>query len=285
MWTLTPEPSGDLNAALTDALTYASGQPVYALSEIERAALHVVYQLYDAMLGQPHADLTPVSLDAARASLRAAYDEVQIGGRLADLRAKLLASTDLCPYCGFGEPRDLDHYLPRGMYGELAIYPHNLVPSCSPCNNAKRTVMPGLDDAVVPGFIHPYFQIPPAQDFLKADIDYAGGALQVRFRVDPTGLDAALAAKLQYQLDRLKLNDRYPKRINTFLSEQKVGILQMAALGEASVRTFLEASANGLAGPFGRNDWRVALLRGLAASPGFPREPDLYLDPRRTPAV
>lgn len=285
MWTLTPDPPGDLDGALARALTYANGQSVYALSEVERAALHVVYRLYDALDGQPHPDLTPVGLDGARANLRMAYDEVQIGGRLADLRARLLASTDLCPYCGFGEPRDLDHYLPRGQFGELAIYPHNLVPSCNPCNNAKRAVVPGLDDALAPGFIHPYFQIPPAQDFLKADIDYVGGALQVRFRVDPAGLDAALAAKLQYQVDRLKLNERYPKRINTFLSEQKVGILQMAVLGEAAVRTFLVASANSLAGAFGTNDWRVALLRGLAASPDFPREPELYLNPRRALAV
>src|SRR3546814_13583997 len=87
-------------------------------------------------------------------------------GRAWFRRSVLLASTDACPYCGFGEPRDLDHYLPRSGYGELAIYPNNLVPSCSPCNNAKRTVVPGQGAAHGPGLIHAYFQALSDPDFL-----------------------------------------------------------------------------------------------------------------------
>ncbi|KSB91123.1 hypothetical protein AS593_06055 [Caulobacter vibrioides] len=279
MWKLAPEALGDLDASLTRALTYANGAPVYALSPAERGAVHAVYRLYEATLGQSHPDLRPGVLDAARPALHTAYNEVQIGGRLVDLRLRLLASADACPYCGFGEPRDLDHYLPRGVYGELAIYPHNLIPSCSPCNNAKRAVAPG--DAAAPGFIHPYFQALPDQDFLTATASFADGALQVHYQVDPVGLAPPLAAKLQYQVDRLKLNERYRQRINTYLSEQRVAILGMARLGEAAVRDFLLASAGSLAQDRGRNDWRVALLRALAADADFTRRPDLYLGPVR----
>jgi hypothetical protein len=285
MWTLPPEAKGDPDADLVRALTYADGQPVYALSPVERGAVEIVYQLYDALLGQPHADLTPATLDAARDSLRGAYNEVQVGARLADLRERLLGSTDLCPYCGFGEPKDLDHYLPRSRYGELAIYPPNLIPSCNPCNNAKRTVVPELDNAAAPGFIHPYFQVLPDRDFLKADVDFADGALQVHFRIEVAGIDPVLAAKLQFQITRLKLNKRYPKRINAFLSEQRVGILMVGALGEGPLRDLLNKSADSVSEDFGRNDWRAALLRGLAADITFSREPELYLDARRRPAA
>src|SRR3546814_2419046 len=113
MWVLAPQALEALDDALDTALTYANGAAIYGLSDAERAAIHAVYQLYDAMLGQPDAGLRPGALDVARPYLAAAYDQVQIGGRLASLRARLLASTDACPYCGFGEPRDLDHYLPR----------------------------------------------------------------------------------------------------------------------------------------------------------------------------
>ncbi|MDP3937974.1 MAG: HNH endonuclease signature motif containing protein [Deltaproteobacteria bacterium] len=285
MWNLTPDARGDLDAILDRALTYANGLPVYALSAVERGAVHTVYQLYDDLLGQPHLDLAPPELNGARQALQAAYDQVQVGGRLADLRVRLLASADICPYCGFGEPRDLDHYLPRSAYGELAIYPRNLIPSCNPCNNAKRAIVPGLDDATAPGFIHPYFQTLPDQDFLRADALYVDGALQVSFRIDAANIDPILAAKLQFQLDRLKLNERYPKRINTYLSEQRVGILQVGTIGEAALRTFLEASATSLSNDFGRNDWRVALLRALAAEVDFAREPELYLGPLQRPVA
>jgi hypothetical protein len=167
------------------------------------------------------------------------------------------------------------------VYGELAIYPLNLIPSCNPCNNAKRTHVPELDNANAPGFFHPYLQILPDQDFLCADVDFTEGALRISFRIETAGLDPVIAAKLQFQIDRLKLNERYPKRINTFLSEQRVGILMVMPLGEVSVRELLTASANSMADDFGRNDWRVALLRGLAADQVFPREPQLYLNARR----
>src|SRR3546814_1881128 len=105
MWVLAPQALEALDDALDTALTYANGAAIYGLSDAERAAIHAVYQLYDAMLGQPDAGLRPGALDVARPYLAAAYDQVQIGGRLASLRARLLASTDACPYCGFGEPR------------------------------------------------------------------------------------------------------------------------------------------------------------------------------------
>lgn len=281
MWILEADPTGDLDDNLDRALTYANGAPVYRLSVAERAAVHVIYQLYDGLLGQPHPDLRPAALDGARLALQNAYSEVQKGGRLANLRRRLLASTDACPYCGFGEPRDLDHYLPQSVYGELAIYPNNLIPSCNPCNNAKRTVVPGLAPGAPAGFIHPYFETLPDCDFLIADVDYVQGSLRVAYRIDPPDLDPRLFAKLQFQIDRLKLNERYPQRINSFLSEQRTGILTAARAGEAVVRDFLAKAAGDMADDFGRNDWRVALLRALAMDVRFPQEPELYLGARR----
>lgn len=278
MWTLDVQEVGDLDADLTTALTYADQTAVYALSADERAAIHVVYDLYEAMLGQPAPGLTPVELEAARPFLRAAYGQVQVGRRLSQLRARILASAQSCPYCGFGEVRDLDHYLPRSTYGELAIHPRNLVPSCSPCNNAKRAVYPGMPAAQGPGLIHAYFQHLPDEDFLKADVAFAAdGTLSVAFRIDNPGMDAGLAAKLDFQLTRLKLNDRYRAQVNKFLSEQRTAMLTIHEMGASVFSDYLARSSAGLVASFGRNDWRVALLRGLASDPAFCAAPEAYL--------
>lgn len=280
MWLLDAQDLGDTDADLTAALTYKNGNPVYALLAAERAAIHAVYALYEVMLGQPAAGLRPGALDAVRQSMHDAYSQVQIGGRLKDLRARILASTQACPYCGFGEVKDLDHYLPRGTYGELAIYPRNLVPSCGPCNNAKRTVYPGMPAAQGPGLIHAYFQPLPDEDFLRADVEFdADGTLSVTFRVDNPGMDPALAAKLQFQLDRLKLNARYRAQVNKYLSEQRTGMLMLHAAGDAVFSEFLQRSSAALMASYGRNDWRVALLRTLAADPAFCATPERYLGP------
>lgn len=277
MWVMPGQALEGLDDALDRALTYANGTAVYQLSDDERAEIHAVYQRYEALLGQPHGDLTPPILNTARPRLYAAYDQVQIGGRLAALRARLLASTDACPYCGFGEPKDLDHYLPRSIYGELAIYPNNLVPSCGPCNNAKRTVVPGMAAAHGPGLIHAYFQALPDLDFLKADIVFHAGSLVVTFRIDTSDMDPDLATRLQFQLDRLKLNDRYIKQINKFVSEQRLAILMFRAYGGEVLRDYLQRCADSLARSFHRNDWRVALLRALAEQPNFCDAPEGYL--------
>jgi len=280
MWILNPPEVDDPNLVLDTALTYANGASVYALTKGERAAIHAVYALYDAMLGQPHIDLRPAQLDGARPSLEAAYGQIQKGARLEKLRDHLIAATDSCPYCGFGEPRDLDHYLPRSVYGELAIYPHNLIPSCGSCNNAKRTVVPGMGPGHGPGLIHAYFQELPDIDFLVADIAFGEGALTVRFRIDPGELDLLLADKLQFQLDRLKLNDRYEKQINKFISEQRTALLMLHELHPHLTSDFLGRSALSLAKRNGRNDWRVALLRALSLNADFCAEPQLYVGDR-----
>ena len=67
------------------------------------------YGRYDDSNGLPsHAMLAlrlgPRFLDA----LYDAYGEVQEGGRLASLRSGLKIGVQKCPYCGFGEVRDLD---------------------------------------------------------------------------------------------------------------------------------------------------------------------------------
>ncbi len=280
MWVMSPPPRDDPDEALDHALTLANGTQVYQLSDVERAAIHAVYRLYEALLGQPHADLRPASLNNVRPVLHGAYNQVQIGRRLAALRSQLLGSTDVCPYCGFGEPRDLDHYLPRSIYGELAIYPYNLIPSCAPCNGAKRAVVPGLGPAQGSGLIHPYFQVLPDVDFLGADIDFSNGSLSVTFRILPDGIDADLAQKLQFQITRLKLNERYRKQINIFLSSQKTGIIMMHALGPDSLKDFLRQSALSLARSFHRNDWRVALLQALSENEDFCASPELYVGER-----
>lgn len=280
MWTLPPPDVVDVDAQLTTALTYTNGEPVYALSPVERAAVLAVYQAYDALLGQPDPSLTPAALAACRGHIREGYGQVQIGGRLAALRASLLASTDVCPYCGFGEPTELDHYLPKTQYDELAIYPRNLVPSCGPCNNAKRTIVPGVQPG--PGLIHAYFQALPGAVFMRADVDITGGALDVTFRIELAALTPALAAMLQFQLVRLKLNDRYPRQINKFLSEQRTAMLLFKEFGlpPAELTAYLLRSGASLAENFGRNDWRPALLEALAANEVFCAAPEDYLGAR-----
>jgi hypothetical protein len=117
---------------------------------------------------------------------------------------------------------------------------------------------------------------------MRADVDFTGGGLDVTFRIDLAGLTPALAAMLQFQLVRLKLNDRYPRQINKFLSEQRTAMLLFKELGlpPAELAAYLLRSAASLGGNFGHNDWRPALLEALAANEMFCATPEAYLGAR-----
>lgn len=117
---------------------------------------------------------------------------------------------------------------------------------------------------------------------MRADIDFEERALEVTFRIDAPALAPELAAMLQFQLERLKLNDRYPRQINKFLSEQRTAILMMKEPGQVhdALAIYLQRSATSLSHRFGRNDWRPVLLDALAANARFCAAPEDYLGAR-----
>lgn len=80
-------------------------------------------------------------------SARIFYDQI-----LASARQK-------CPYCcGIGNPRNLDHYLPKAHFPKYSILPVNLIPSCRDCNmDAKAdTIISAYENQL----LHPYLDKP-----------------------------------------------------------------------------------------------------------------------------
>ena len=269
MWKL-PKPAvtGALEELLR-ALTYVNGELVYAPTPGQIAALLQLYFQYDAAEGRPSPDLVGEHLGAEfLAALHSAYDEVHEGRRLAELRDRLKASVQLCPYCGFGEIRDLDHHLPRSLYRALAIYARNLVPCCSPCNGKKRAV---AGEGAADQFAHVYFDEMPEERFLVAHIEVSpAGGLQTEFSiVRCTGMTNDLYNRLLHQFSRLGLDARYRAQVNTFISSQRPAIEGFAKLGGNSLRAWLKDAHDTYEVDFGLNDWRTALTHSLENSDEF----------------
>lgn len=276
MWKVDLPDVGDVNAQLDAALIHKDGTVTYALSAAERLAIGAVYHAYDVLFGEPDPSLMPLTLDACKDALHAAYNEVQKRGRLADLRGRLMAAVIECPLCGFEAATTLDHHLPKDDYRALSIYSRNLVPTCQPCNRAKGTLEPVAGQ----GMIHSYFQEVPEFTFFEADAEYEAGSLVVKFRVDSTFLPAGLGGRLDFQLDRLNLNARYFDPINIFLFNLKPSLKMFRGKPDEAelIRSFFLASAKSYDGDYKLNHWRAALMRCLAASDDFLADPWSYLD-------
>ena len=280
MWILTRPNVNDVDDHLTKALTKANGEIICDLSASERSAVLAVYEIYDALLGQPDSSLKPAELTSCREHIEKGCDQVKASGRLAVLRDTLFTSIIECPYCGFGELAELDHYLPKTEFKELAIYPRNLIPCCGVCNKAKGTIVPG--GPLGHRLIHAYFQELPKVKFMCAEVECTGDRFKVTYRIDPAKIDSTLADMLQFQLERLKLNDRYEHQIHKFLFEQRAGMLRDYRPGRPPDQfiDYLLAAAKDMENNFGLNDWRPALLEGLASNEMFCTEPKQYFGER-----
>ena len=285
MWKVTLPATDDIDAQLDAGLIQSNGTVIHALTHAERDELHILYELYDLLLGEPDEALQPDTLSGCADALHTAYGQVQKGGRLAALRSKLLSAVLECPLCGSGPATTLDHHLPHETYRALSINPRNLVPGCQPCNRAKGTLQPIAGQ----GLIHAYFQAIPAVTFLRANAAYASGSLEVIFSIAPAAVgDDALAERLEFQLTRLKLNDRHRDAINVFLFlfglrpafEFFRGLAQEREL----IKSWLTKAGDTYDRDLGRNHWRAAVVRALAACDAFLDDPWAYFD-RPPPAL
>lgn len=108
-----------------------------------------------------------------------------------------------CPYCGeYCSTPDLDHYLPRSKYGELSLYSHNLIPSCSTCNRKLGTLV-GPDLA-----IYPYGDTFLSEQLFMSRISWVSGVPVFKLLLSDR-LDRKAYTRLQAHCTRLEIEKRF----------------------------------------------------------------------------
>lgn len=223
-----------------------------------------LYDAYDSTSGAPSAILEGTNLDQAlRLTIQASYAAVQQGRKLAHIREALMLGIALCPICGISPPGHLDHHLPIATYHPLAIYVRNLVPLCSDCNHLKGAT---IGTVATQRFVHPYFEKLPDVSFLRAYVSIANGGIVTEFGIDPeVEMPAQMRQRLLFQIERLRLNQRYGREINTYLTSHVTALCFAFDAGHGpAIRSFLEAQRQVELGAFHLNHWRPALLRALS---------------------
>lgn len=269
MWNLTMPDITAARAQLDVLFPDTDTTPV--LTAEEKDILENLYQEYEQAAGRPNPTWLEGGLTkSVRNAVLAAYGEISDRGKLSELRSSLKLSVNECPYCGFGEIKDLDHHLQKAHFECFSVFPLNLVPACSKCNGHKPR-KPRFQPKK--HHLHAYLEDVSEYRFLVADVALNAKAMSVQFRIEQAeGMSDELFARLQQHLIDFHLNDRYPAQVNIFLSEQKTGLAFAYEVGGSkAVRTFLERSAKANENSFGKNDWRVALLSALSRNKAFCR--------------
>jgi hypothetical protein len=208
--------------------------------------------------------------DPARVSkeeLSKVYDRVLVRGHGRPIYDRLRAGAKFrrCPLCGVRDVRTLDHYLSKSEFPELAVFPANLVPSCSDCNKIKLAHAPQSHSDQT---FHPYFDDWGTHRILQATIDI-NNSVNISFSIEQTpGLSTALIARARRHFELLELGPLYAANAAVELVESKDTFRRNFAAGANVLRSELQLTARSRERG-NLNAWRAALYWGLAASDDF----------------
>lgn len=139
-----------------------------------------------------------------------------------------------CPFCGFGEVWEVDHYLPKDQFPELNVFPKNLVPICHGCNHTKLTALPESESH---SLLHPYFDALPNEKWLFAHLTIEAGGPVLEYFVCLDARHGNLSKRLNYHFAKLELSRRMKSVSAQILVEMEADIDEyLEDLGSQGIR-------------------------------------------------
>lgn len=190
-------------------------------------------------------------------------------GALAADGAEILARSSICCLCGLRATSELDHYLPKDIFPEFAIYTRNLVPVCGVCNKRKSKAYKTVSGD--PAFIHAYFDSLSISDpFLKVTLEL-DDAIVPSFEI----WNSPILSNDNYQILRSQfthfdLGTVYSEEAVEMLVEKRWAIEEyFTEGGSVSVQKYLLREAESTKRHFGINHWKSAALISAANSAEF----------------
>jgi len=196
------------------------------------------------------------------------YDQWMVNSRSKGRRIydKLKGVIGPCPLCGHLPIETLDHHLPKDLFPALTVTPTNLVPSCSDCNKAKRTVRPRTADEQT---FHPYFDDFGTERWLYAKVLEGVPPSLLFFVQAPASWAPLQTARAQHHFRTYKLARLYGSQAGTELGSIRYLLMQeFLRTGAEGVRVHLTEQAVSRE-RYNRNSWQTAMYRALSESPWF----------------
>lgn len=221
------------------------------------SALHSVSrtQKYGKVTKQ---DLTSIYIkmrDEAGNDARVIYDRIRSAPAL-----------QLCPLCGLGTIKTLDHHLPKTHYPALSVTPNNLVPACYDCQVFKGQKYPKTEGTQT---LHPYFDNTETDIWLRASVEEIKPAA-FRYFVDTSAsYDAVMIARLERHMEVFHLTERFSIEAARELGPNRQRLAHLLEKGSsADVRQALQDSADSSEAEY-INSWRTAMYQAATESDWF----------------
>lgn len=230
--------------------------------------LNARYESYKELIPAGEIPAKSSSLPASAASvLIEAYASAVCNGfsflGTETIRGRLLADAYECPYCFFGEPYHLDHFLPKKAteWPDFSVLLENLIPACARCNVRKGAKTFDL---------HPVLGPHVAMRFLKLTIEPQGFALGYKFEIDAGAVPPAYVAPLSVQFNELDLANRLGLQATKRVDTWRPYLHSALDLGGVdALRQLLSGYRRTAEQSHVDNHWLSLLTAALVSAPGF----------------
>jgi len=172
----------------------------------------------------------------------------------------------ICPLCGVGPVRTLDHHLPKAHFPVLSVAPGNLVPACDWCQGKKRDSYPTTKEEQT---IHPYFDDFSSCQWLVADV-VEGSPAAFQFYVSgSTTLSPIAKSRLSTHLSAFGLEQLFSINAASELVGIQFLLTKLHDLGgETAVRTYLSECYKSRSNAH-INAWQTAMYAAAAENDWF----------------
>jgi 5-methylcytosine-specific restriction endonuclease McrA len=173
-----------------------------------------------------------------------------------------------CQYCGIGDPKTMDHYLPISFFPEYSVLALNLIPCCKDCNSKKDNHWKKDDYR---GIINLYLDKLPKQQYLFGQVKWENRLPVVRFQIENRSkIDVNIFSVIENHFERLNLIDLYNDKSSALLDQ----IIEIFAYysddrDEKSITHRLLRDAVDKKLKFGPNYWESILKQTLAGDDKF----------------
>lgn len=173
-----------------------------------------------------------------------------------------------CPYCGWAQIKQVDHFLPKEIFFRYSVSPYNLVPCCSDCNTSKGEYYGKSKSG---SLFHPYFEQLPREKWLHATLCFTP-EFSVRFSISDEFIDFLTASRIENEFDRLAIFTAYEDLSTHNLISTRDRLLDvLVSSGPAGLKEHLEGVLEQARTDSGNdlNNWKVSLYEEILRNEDF----------------
>ncbi|MEZ9441462.1 HNH endonuclease signature motif containing protein, partial [Vibrio atlanticus] len=179
-------------------------------------------------------------------------------------RKKLFGHVKICPYCSLGETEHLDHYLPKSLFSEYALYTSNLIPCCYKCNSEYKKTEYKISDQRV--YFHPFIDKINDFELVKVSLRWVGNNLVINYSIsNGSGISSPLYLVLKKHFSSLGLRIRYLTFATSYIEDMNPRFMEDYGV-EKDQNKFIAAidfRYRDSIHSCGINHWQTALLKAL----------------------